>query len=262
MRQKKYETSHGSSYRRVEIISSTAKMRQGRRRLKINWRPVKISFYVVFILAVVYFLGFSNFFKIKNIEMDGIKSIEVSDYLHQSLVGKNILFFMPGQYLPDLVSKFPILEQVKIVRGLPSTVRIIASEKVQVLTWCANGCFNIDNYGYAYETALPSSGKIVLTDKSGIDVKMGDKITSPEFIGFYLKTLERLKQMGIVIKDSRIEETSFKLIFKTQDGYDIIFDTSESMQNQLDALRQVKEKNRADIKEYVDLRVEGLAYIK
>lgn len=261
MKFRKNENNNPDSFRRVEILGVTAKQRQAK-RVRINFRPLKSIFYILVLVAVVYFLGFSQYFKIKNIEMEGIKSVEVSDHLQRTLVGKNILFFLPGQYLNDLIRKFPILEQAKIVRGLPSTVRIIASERVQVLIWCTDRCFNIDNYGYAYETTTPITGQVVLNDKSGIPVEIGDKVTSPEFINFYLNALERLRGMNLTIIDSRIEETSFKLVFRASDNYDMVFDTSESITNQLSALQQVLDKNRADIKEYVDLRVEGLVYIK
>jgi hypothetical protein len=39
-------------------------------------------------------------------------------------------------------------------------------------------------------------------------------------------------------------------------------DSSASLKNQISALKQVIEKNRPDIKEYVDVRVEGFVYIK
>ena len=48
----------------------------------------------------------------------------------------------------------------------------------------------------------------------------------------------------------------------TVEGWQAILDSSSSLQNQISALAQVVKNNRADLKEYVDVRVEGVAYIK
>lgn len=261
MKFRKDDLPQRESYRRPEILGRTARVEKTR-RFNINPRPLKLVFYLGILIFLVYIVAFGPYFRIEDIQMEGIKSVEVSDYLHKTLLGKNILFFLPGQYLNELTRRFPILEQAKIVRGLPSTVLIIASERNQVLTWCSDTCFNIDNYGYAYEVAKPVPSQVPLVDKSSIKIMIGDKVTTPNFINFYLNALERMQGMGLKITEVRIEETSFKLIYKTSENIDIIFDTSESLNNQISALRQVLEKNRADIKVYADLRVEGLVYVK
>jgi len=249
------------SYRSPEILGRTASVKNVR-KFKLNLRPVRTIFYLLILIFLIYIVAFGPYFRIKNIQVEGVKSIEVSDYLHKTLLGKNILFFLPGQYLNQLTRKFPILEQAKIVRGLPSTILIVASERDQVLTWCSDACFNIDNYGYAYEVAKPVPSQIPLVDKSSIKIEIGDKVTTPNFINFYLNALKRTQEMGLKITEARIEETSYKLILKTSENYDIIFDTSESLNNQISALKQVLEKNRPDVKVYADLRVEGLVYVK
>ena len=248
-------------FRKREILGRTGTVKKSK-KINLNLRPLKIILYTAIIIFIVYIVAFGPYFKIQNIKIEGVKSVEVNDYLHKTLIGKNILFFLPGQYLSSLTRKFPILSEAKIIRGLPSTVLVIADERNQVLTWCAQTCFNIDNYGYAYEITTPNVNHVNLNDKSKIDIKIGDKVATPEFINFYLTSLEKIQGMGLKIIEARIEETSFKLVFKTSENYEIIFDTSESITNQLSALRQVLEKNRADITQYADLRVEGLVYVK
>jgi len=249
------------SYRSPEILGRTAGVKNVR-KFNLNLRPLKTLLYLGLLIFLIYIVAFGPYFRIKDIQVEGIKSVEVSDYLHKTLLGKNILFFLPGQYLNQLTRKFPILEQAKIVRGLPSTVLIVASERDQVLTWCSDVCFNIDNYGYAYEVAKPVPSQIPLVDKSSIKIEIGDKITTPNFINFYLNALKKTQEMGLKITEGRIEETSYKLILRSSKNYDIVFDTSESLNNQISALKQALEKNRPDIKEYADLRVEGLVYVK
>jgi len=56
--------------------------------------------------------------------------------------------------------------------------------------------------------------------------------------------------------------STFKITFTTDKKWNIITDSSYSLKNQISALEQVLKNNRADIHEYVDVRVEGVAYIK
>lgn len=232
-------------------------------KIKIPFLPyLRGLFYLAILLAIIYFVFFGSIFRIKNVEINGVKSTEISDYLNRELVGRNIILFSPGRFLKTLSSKYPIVEEAKIIRGLPSTVKIDLSERKQLLVWCSVKCFEIDTRGFAYQEISTPSDKLYVNDKANIDNKVGDQVVSQRFIDFYLKAAEELDKLGLKPSQSYVQDTTFKLVFKTQDGWEAIFDTSESLANQIDALRQVLEKNRSDIKEYVDLRVEGVAYIK
>lgn len=251
-------------YRKREIFSST---QRPKRKIRISFRIpflpyIKTAFYVCILLAVFYFLVFSQVFSIKNVEIEGAKSVEMSDYINKNLLGKNIIVLAPGKFLSSLTEEYPIIEEANIVRGLPSTVRVSVTERKQLLIWCSLKCFEIDTKGVAYQETERPKDKIFLTDKSNIEISSGQQVASENFIDFYLKAADQLDQMELNPTESYIEDTTFKLIFKTKDGWNVIFDTSESLDNQIEALKQVLEKNRSDIKEYVDVRVEGVAYIK
>lgn len=250
--------------RKREIFSATEKpSRRIKIRIKVPFLShLKVFFYIVILLAIFYFLIFSQIFKIKNVEIDGVKSIEISDYINRSLLDKNIILFSPGSFLDNLSKNYPIVQEARIVRGLPSTVRVAVEERKQLLVWCTSKCFDIDTHGFAYQEIQRPADQIVLTDKSNIGIKVGDQVASERFIDFYLKAIDELEGIGLKAGESYIEDTTFKLTFKTSEGWNVIFDTSESLATQVDALKQVLEKNRSDIKEYVDVRVEGAAYIK
>jgi len=247
-------------YRKNEIVSRTNK--QDGPRFNFNFKPLKTLFYIALLALVVYFTCFSGVFTIKKVETEGIKSIEITDYLNQTLLGKNIIFFLPGSYLTRLSSRFPILEQARIVRGLPSTLKIIVIERNQIMIWCADVCYNVDSKGYAYQQVVRPIDKAYVNDSSGIRVEQGSQVTSPAFIDFFLSAVDRMNLMGLGITEAKIEQTTFKVSFLTKDQFLVILDSSGSLDKQMSALQQILEKNRADIKEYADLRVEGSAYIK
>lgn len=253
-----------TSYRKQEILSRThqKESRSIRPAIKLVYKFFKNTVYVVLFVAGIYTVFFSDYFKIKYIEPNGIKSPEISDYLSQSLKGRNILLFSPGFYVKSLAKKFPILREARIVRGLPNTIKIIASERKQVLTWCSIECYNVDNYGYAYEKVEKPLDRIVLNDLSTIKINQNDQLASAEFIDMYLSYLEEFDQLGVKIKESEILDTTFSVNYITQEGWKIKIDTNQDMKNQTYALKQVLEKNKTDIKEYVDLRIPAVAYIK
>jgi len=246
--------------KKPEIFRKTA---VPQKRFKINLSPLRSAFYIALIIGAVYLVFFSQVFKIKNVEIDGVKSVEIADYLKSTLIGKNIVLLRTGKYLDELTEKFPVLESARIIRGLPSTVKVVIGERRQVLIWCQQMCFEVDSYGYAYdELETVVQDRIVIKDTVGTKYKIGDKIVSSDYIAFFMSALDKIESNGLKVKEAEVDQTVFKLAFVTMDGWKIIVDPSESLSNQMYALKQILEKNRADLKDYVDLRVEGLAYIK
>jgi len=248
--------------RRPEIVSRTEK---SVRKLNI-FGPVlgilRTVFYLAILAAVIYLIFFSSIFKIKNVEISGVKSSEISDYLEKSLTGKNIILFLPGKYLGGLTTQFPIVQQVRIVRGLPNSVKVYVEERRQQLVWCSDKCFEIDNNGLAYQEIARPQNLVVVVDQDNLELKVGDRVISQDFIYFFLHAVDEIEKLGLKVSEADIKDTTFRLSFKTTEGWDIIFDTSASLENQVSALKQTVLNNRSDIHEYVDLRVEGVAYIK
>lgn len=219
--------------------------------------------YLLLVVAVVYFVFISDLFRIKNIKVENVKSIEIEDYVKISLQGKNILFMLPGRYLKELVERFPVLEQARIVRGLPNTVKVVVDEREYRFIWCnAENCYQVDNNGYILEKSVKTKNDIVLQDLGNVEVKDSQQVVSKQFIAFFLNALDQIKKMNLKIKEAQIKETTFKIDFITDEGWKIIMDSNASVDNQIYALQQVLEKNKSDIKEYVDVRVEGVAFVK
>lgn len=246
----------------TNIVFSTEKERR-ESRFELPKKVINYLFYVLLALSAIYFIFISDYFIIKEIKVENVKSVEIDDYVKMTLQGKNILFMMPGRYLEQLTEEFPILEEARIVRGLPSTVRVIVNERDQKFIWCnSTGCFEVDNNGYIFEKTAKSGDEIVLRDLSDIEVNYLDRVVSKQFIDFFMDALKGVKEIGLNIKEAQISQTTFKIDFVTQEGWKVIMDSNSSLDNQLFATRQIVEKNRPDIKEYVDVRAEGVAFIK
>lgn len=248
-------------FRRPEVITATERAKKERYRM--NLKPLRSFLYLIILALVIYVVVFSSSFKVKKVEIIGVKSVEISDYLNQSLVGKNILLMRTGSYLKTLSKKFPILEEASMVRGLPSTIKVSVKERLQTLVVCnSQDCFEVDNQGYAYQKTSRPVDKIVLIDEKNLQIKENDKIFSNSFISFFLGVIDGFSKTDIKITEARMDETTFRIRFVTKEGWTMILDSSANLENQISAVKQVVAKNKQDLREYVDVRVEGFAYIK
>mgnify|MGYP001216182286 CR=1 FL=1 len=247
-------------FRKVEIFSKTEKSEKP--KIHLNFKPLKNIFVIVVVLAAAYYVLFSPIFKIKDVEVEGIRSVDIIDKIKISLTGKHILFINIGNFLSDLTREFPVLEEVRVVRGLPNSIKVIGSERESALIWCSSECYKMDPSGYIYEKIDKPVDKIYIQQKDATEISLGQKVATTKFVMFYVSCVDGLAKQGISVKSAEVSDMIYQLGFVTSDGWRAIFDTSESLDNQLYALKQVLEKNRSDVKEYVNLGVKGQAYIK
>ena len=244
-----------------KVVFSTEKRVED--RFKFPKAILSYSIYLLSFTAVIYFVFISGIFKIENISVENVKSAEIEDYVNMTLRGKNILLMLPGRYLRELAEEFPVLEEARIVRGLPSTVRVTVDEREQKFVWCnKSDCYEVDNNGYVFEKTNDTKKAIVLRDLNNVKVNQLEQVASKKFIKFFIVALDKIKETGVVVSEAQIEQTTFKVDFVTKDGWKIIMDTGGSLENQIYSLKQVIETNKSDIKEYVDVRVEGVAFVK
>jgi cell division septal protein FtsQ len=251
-------------FKKKEIITNTERAQRPKffSRFSINLRPLKTILYIGLICYGLYMALASDFFKINEVRVEGIKSVEISDYIKRSFYSKNILVLRVGSILKDITRQYPVIDEISIVRGLPRSIEVHASERNEALIWCVDKCYKIDPDGNVYEETEKPTDKLFLKDNSTIAPVIGSKVASSEFIEFYIRSAQALEGLGLKVTKAEISETTFRLDLQTSEGWRAIFDTSKSLDNQVFALQQVLDKNRADIKEYVNLGVEGLAYIK
>lgn len=232
-------------------------------RFKLPKKIISFVLYVGILIVFIYLTFISNLFTIKNVEVENAKSIEIEDYIKISLLGRNNLLLTTGNFLDELIQKYPVIEEASISRGLPDRVKVILKERDYKFHWCnKTNCYEVDNRGYIIDETDKVKGKVVLRDLRDIPIKNNEKVVSAKFVSFFINSLERFSQFELPLKEARINETTFKVEFETDEGWLAILDSSSSIENQFSALEQVLSNNRSEIKEYVDLRVEGVVFIK
>ena len=155
-----------------------------------------------------------------------------------------------------------MLQEVRVVRALPNRVEVNGSERESALVWCSKDCYKMDPSGYVYEKVDKPQDKTFIQEAQSVDIMIGQKVAAEKFIIFYVNCVSELNKMGIQIKSADVSDMTYNLSFQSGEGWRIIFDTSQSLDNQLDVLKQVLSTNKADVHEYVNLGVEGQAYLK
>ena len=152
----------------MRIIRKNRKFRKQRydfrkkeSRLVVNYKKILM---IIFSLAFFYFLFFSSFFQIdstriegnQGITKDNIKSI-VKNELSKSVAvvfSKNNFFLASKKNIEEkLFLEFSEIEDVKIKKIFPRTLKIEIIEKTPLIIWCRlNQCYYLDDDGIAFAT--------------------------------------------------------------------------------------------------------------
>ena len=221
---------------------------------------------VILIGAVVYWLFYSDFFKIKNIEIEGEVNNTIKNKINE-FYGKNIFLFTIGQQDKQLAKEQTSIEKLNIIKGIPDTLKIDVLVRKPVIRWKTqdkilfidqNGIiFNLDS-SREEDNQLP-----IVFDSRNLPVTLGSKIVPNDFIGFVEKTATQVPQkVGKEIEEMKIDETTLHLEIKFKDSFRVYLDTMNSWDDQIKLLQKAIEKHDKEIKEYVDLRVANKAYYK
>lgn len=215
------------------------------------------------LIILVYLFLFSPLFKIKGVEIIGNPSQEVRDYLNQ-YIGRNLFLVDSKEIKTQVESYSPELYSVKVLRGIPSTLRVDFDERSPKLIWQTNNkYYYIDENGQLYKEAPALNTDIPLViDTKNIVVTVPSQIAGSSFVEFIKNAKSNIKSSGIEITQFDISETIFQVEAVTNASIKLKFDTTRNLTDQIDAFTKVFSEHKADIKEYMDLRVEGKVYYK
>lgn len=251
------------SYVDPKIYNPTAKIQKNGVRLPKQFG--NISMIVIVGLGLVYFIFYSTFFKINNIQIHGDAKPETIAAVEQ-LRGKNIFLIGGKKAENDLIEKQPGIKKIKIIRGLPSSAIIELVERDGALIWGSQGKkYLVDKDGVVYKEVQDVTGLDYpyVLDSKNIPIVYGSKVVAPSFISYIGIINDQLfKETGLDFDFIAIAETTFQIDVMTKNNLKIKMNTERNISDQLSEVKQLLEKNRDKIKEYMDVRVEGYGYIK
>lgn len=232
-------------------------------------------------MSLAYFLLFSAYFAIKNIEIEGLKSVsdsEVRSELETILEQKGYFSHAYANYFTlrisnlseILLEEFPKIQNAAIDKIYPDTLRVKISEREIVGVWCRakeNGCFYIDKEGVVFETAPKSYGSIVflVTDKRDTDSGLGKAVLNREDILKFEKITGLLsRNFPFGVREFVINENG-KIEISTSENWKLLLGDDGDIKNQFSNLKYVLDEEIREKRlnlEYVDLRLGNRIYYK
>lgn len=229
---------------------------------------------LLLVILVVWFFTRAPWLQVKNIQIDG-QATEATIAEIEKLRGQNILWLSVTRPESVIVQHQPSIKEIQILRGIPDTLRVRLIEREPALIWqVGEHWYTLDKTGFVFQEVVlskksdgsleyPGTDLPVIVDTKNLGVKIGQTIVQPSFITFTRDVKERLsKEVNLRFVRGEIQETTFNLTVVTDAGWNILFDTTRSLDAQLRTLTRALETKRGEIKEYVDIRVRGWVYYK
>lgn len=232
----------------------------------IPWVKVKIIFACAVFLFLGFYLLFSNTFKIKDIIVEGNTFLPQEEIVKYVSSGQNIFLFKSAQTKKNLLQAYPEIKELEILRGIPNAIKIVVLERDGKIVWqSGENRYFISSEGEVSHRVTGEEGKDLplVVDQKSLPVVEGRQIVSPNFIAFVLNIDKSLKN-DLNLKALRYEimETTFDVNAYTDSNFFIKFNSLRSSKKQIESLKTVLLSKRSEIREYVDIRIDGWAYYK
>jgi len=283
---KKSNKNRGYKYSAKEYSNpffSKNKLKHKRRPQYHISRKVKIILlgFIILIILIIYFLFFSNYFEIKNTEINGegeidknlIESIvyeQIDDSLYVFLPQKNIFIFNENELKRKLETKYSF-DFLNIKKELPNKIIVEYREKKYSIIWSEDEkYYYVDKDGYVITETniLDISEKNYPLIENQKDSRIYNNKAPVEqiYINYATELYKNFKnydefKIEKFILDSNINTIKIKLI----DGPQIYFNINEPIEKQIKKLQIVKEEKLGDDfykKEYIDVRYGDSVYYR
>lgn len=223
----------------------------------------------ILLLFLAWFIFLSSFFKIKTITISGSLNPEVAKEIDK-FKGKNILLFRVGKIEKELAGGQTSISSLEIYKGIPDTLRVKVNVRVPEIIWQSqNKNYFIDKNGVIFElndyvsVSQDNAPLPMIIDNKNLNVNLGSQIITTDLVQYILDlNNDFAPKMGTKIKEFRVNETTLQIEVVSEAGWKVLLDTSRDYNTQLTVLKKIFDQYGSEIKEYVDLRVEGRAYYK
>lgn len=232
---------------------------------------------IIVIILFIYLAGWSTLLSVKKFEVRGTNLIpgsSVEDIARQRLSLKRIfvlpenglIFYNSNALVSELKERYP-LEQVKVVKRLPSTVVVTITERTPAAIWFeADSYYEVDKEGWVLSlTEGPVEGLPTLYN-NGYPALDGKQVKNKErFFTFSadLGTAFSQRFPYIAIKQLVVDNELSTIKLIPLKGAFIYFSTDDSVTTQLerlDLLLQSELKGRFEKIRYIDLRFGDKVY--
>ena len=219
-------------------------------------------------LLLVYFLFYSSYFKIKDVRVEGCEVSMPEDISKSVARNGNILLSKNKVIEKNILSQFPEVKEVQIYKGLPDAIKVVILEYDKSVVWKTQDKFYlVSSQGTVYKDVTEHISDYAtlpqVVDKKNIPVVARQKILSPNFIAFVSNVYKSFESYTNMQPDYFwVDETTVDIYLQTKNSIYIKFDSLRASKKQLENVKSVLVAKKSEVVEYVDVRIDGWAYIK
>ncbi|MBU0647624.1 cell division protein FtsQ/DivIB [Patescibacteria group bacterium] len=236
---------------------------------KGGWRLWLLAFILLLVMGIsVYLLFFSDFFRIKNIEIIGAS--DELRYQIREMAGWEtdyMILFDENKFSEAIRERWNEFSRVEIDKNWPDNVTIQLFVQEPKVVWNSESVlYLLDEQGVvlgivAEEERMDKYAELpVVGDLSGLPVQEGVKVVSHDFVEFVYGARDNIESsIGKEIEAYEVRETTFELRVRMKEGYEVYFDTLRPVEAQVEKLN-IFLKNNILVNDYIDLRVPGEVY--
>jgi len=228
---------------------------------KFPWRGFKIFFLIIILLSILYLIFYSPFFLIKNVRLEGSQSDRIINLANKAK-NQNLWLYHKKQLKEEILKSAEISDISISKRPMATLIIKIIQKSEGIVIRTQDKMYLLDNNGNVIREVTETSLPMVL-DLKNAPAEIGKQILSPNFVSFVKNVNIKFNSIsGLPLKEMQIPtETTFELIVQTE-GFKVIFDTQGNVDQQLSNMVKVYQMKKDEIKEYMDLRIEGRVYYK
>ena len=256
-------------YGRQQAVTNRIKRGKLTPKMSLGILPKRLIVLAVMVLVVAYALKL--FFTIKDVKVispsrNAEITKEVQDLTVKRWTQSTIVTLNQTKLAADLKSADPLVKSAVISVGWPNSVTVRITLKQPSLGWTTgNQSYLLDHDGTVIGALPTGQGLSVVLDNSNLPVQLGQRVASMQFVEFTTQAATAMARLKIAPTKLEIKDTTLDLYATTPAGYQLIFDTSRSVTDEVADLQTIL-ATLADQKkiptQYVDLRVAGRAYYK
>lgn len=263
-REKKYFTRRRTTKDESVMMIKTPKSRG-------SWRLWVLAFVLLLLIGgSVYLLFFSDYFKVKEVYVEGAKENMEEDIRNMvTWETEYMILFDERTFAESVKTNWDELAWVEVAKDWPTKINVYLGYEEPKIVWNSGGRLYLLNDSGVVLRSIEEEERLekyiqlpVVGDLSSLPVEENDKLVSSDFVDFVYKVKEYIDQsIKKPVEAYEIEETTFELRVRFAEGFLVYFDTLRDPMTQVEKLNIfLQEGTRID--EYIDLRVPGKVYYK
>jgi cell division septal protein FtsQ len=232
----------------------------------------------VLIVAFLYFIFYSAYFRIETVEVNGLHKIKQENFdklideyrnsRHWFIFSHNNFWLHSKKELTSRIFEHYHFEEFGIKKKWPNKLVIELKEKESAINWLTNNlCYHLDLTGVAVEYCETNNGYLTIKDLKDNDARIGGQVVEKNELEYIV---DLYNQSTAITRDKytllSFEKTDNLIELKTEQGTVLKFNTNLTVAEQvarLDTLMKNTDlKDNLNNLQYIDLRFGEKVYYK